>query len=160
MSTLKVHGVIPVHLRIVQFSSVQLLRYVWIFVIPWTAEGQASLSITNSESLLKLMSIESVMPSNYLILCRPLLLLPFPTSGSFQMCHFFTSGGQSIGVSVSTSVLPMNTQDWSPLGWTGWIFLQSKGLSSLLQHHSSKASILQCSGFFIFQLSHPYMTTG
>ena len=71
-------------------------------------------------------------------------LQSFPASGCFQMRQFFTSGGQSIGVSASTSVPPMNTQDWSPLGWTGWISLQSKGLSSLLQHHSSKASILQC----------------
>ena len=78
----------------------------------------------------------------------------FPTS------QLFSSGGQSIGVSASIWVLPMNTQDWSPLGWTGWISLLSKGLSSLLQHHSSKASILQCSAFFTIQLSHPYMTTG
>ena len=83
----------------------------------------------------------------------------FPASGSFQMHQFFVSGGQSIGVSASTSVLPMNTHDWSPLGWTDWISLQSKGLSSLLQHHSSKASILQHSAFFIVHLSHPYMTT-
>ena len=76
------------------------------------------------------------------------------------MSELFASGGQSIGVSVSKSVLPMNTQDCSPLGWTGWISLQSKGLKSLLQHHSSKASILQCSAFFTDQLSHPYMTTG
>ena len=84
----------------------------------------------------------------------------FPASGSFPMSQLSASGGQSIGVSVSTSVLSMNTQDWSPLGWTGWISLQSKGLSSLLQHHSSKASILESSAFFIVQLSHPYMTTG
>ena len=85
----------------------------------------------------------------------------FPASGSFQMSQLFTWAGQSIGVSASTSVLPMNTQDWSPLGWTGWISLQSKGLSkSLLQHHSSKASILRCSAFFTVQLSHPYRTTG
>ena len=84
-----------------------------------------------------------------------------PASGSFKMTQLFASGGQNIGVSVSASVLPMNTQDWSPLGWTGWIFLQSKGLSRvLLQHHSSKASILQHSAFFIVQLSHLYMTTG
>ena len=77
------------------------------------------------------------------------------------MSQLFASGGQSIGVSASASVLPMNTQDWSPLGWTGWISLQSKGLSkSLLQHHSSKASILWHSCFFIVHLSHPYMTTG
>ena len=85
----------------------------------------------------------------------------FPESGSSQMSQLFTWGGQSIGVSASASVLPMNTQDWSPLGWTGWISLKSKGLfKSLLQHHSSKASILQRSAYFIVQLSHPYMTSG
>ena len=78
----------------------------------------------------------------------------FPASGSFQMSQLFTLGGQSIGVSASTSVLPMNTQDWSPLGWTGWISLQSKGLSRVLQHHSSKVSILWNSVFFTVQLSH------
>ena len=76
------------------------------------------------------------------------------------MSLLFTSGGQSIRVSASASVLPMNIEDWFPLGWTGWISLQAKGLSSLLQHHSSKASILQHSAFFMVQLSHPYMTTG
>ena len=84
----------------------------------------------------------------------------FPASGSFPMSQLFASGGQRIGVSASASVLPMNTQDWSPLGWTGCISLQSKGLSSLLQHHSSKASILLLSACFIIQLLHPYMTTG
>ena len=102
-----------------------------LIVTPWSAVCQTSLSITNSWNLLKLISIESVMPSNYLILCRPLLLLPsiFPASGSFQMSQLFASGGQSIGVSVLASILPVNTQDWFPLGWTGWISLQSKGLS-------------------------------
>ena len=81
----------------------------------------------------------------------------FPASGSLQMSQLFASGGQSTGVSASTSVLPMNTQDWSPLGWTGWISLSAQGtLKSLLQHHSSKASILRCWTFFIVQLSHPY----
>ena len=85
----------------------------------------------------------------------------FPASRSFPMSQFFTSGGQSIGVSASASVLLMNIQDWFPLGWTGWISLLSKGLSkSLLQHHSSEASILWHSVFFIVQLSHLYMTTG
>ena len=86
----------------------------------------------------------------------------FPASGSLQMSQLFESGGQSIRVSASTSVLPMNIQDWFPLGWNSWISLQSKGLSrvfQLFQHHSSKASILWCSAFFIVQLSHPYMTT-
>ena len=76
------------------------------------------------------------------------------------MSQLFTLGGQSTGVSASASVIPMNIQDWYPLGWTDWISLQSKELKSLLQHHSSKASFLQCSALFIVQLSHPYMTTG
>ena len=110
--------------------SVQFSR-VWLFVTPWIAARQASLSITNSWSSLKLMSIELVMPPNHLILCHPLLLLPqsLPASGSFPMSQLFSWGGQSIRVSASTSVPPMNTQDWSPLEWTGWISLQSKGLS-------------------------------
>ena len=88
-------------------------------------------------------------------------LQSFTASGSFLMSQLSASGGQSIRVSASTSALPMNIQDWFPLGLTGWIFLQSKGLSkSLLQHYSSKASILRRSAFFIVQLSHPYMTTG
>ena len=149
----------------VQFSSVQSLSCVQLFVTPWTAACQASLSITSSRSPPKPMPIESVMPSNHLILCCPLLLLPsiFPAPRSFQMSQLFVSGGQNIGVSASTSVLPMNTQDWSLLGWTGWISLQSKGLSRVfsnttVQKHSK--IILWHSAFFIVQLSHPYMTTG
>ena len=116
--------------------SVQLLSHVRLFVNPWIVARQASLSITNSWSLPKLMSIESVMPSSHLILCHPLLLLPPipPRIGSFPMSQLFTSGGQSIGVSASASVLPMNTQDRSPLGWTGWIYLQSKGLSRVFSN--------------------------
>ena len=112
-------------------------------------------------SLLKPMSIELVMPSNHLILWRPLLILPsiFPSIRVFSNESLSASGGQSIGVSASTSVLPMNTQDWS-LGWTGWIFAVQETFKSLLQHHSLKASILQCSALFIVQLSCPYMTTG
>ena len=87
-------------------------------------------------------------------------LQSFPTSGSFPMSRFFASGGQSIGASASASVLLMNIQGLFPLGLTDLISLQSKGLKSLLQHHSSKASILQCSAFFMVQLSHLYMTTG
>ena len=90
-------------------------------------------------------------------------LQSFPASGSFPMSQFFASDGQSIGVSSSASILPMNIQDWFFLGWTGWISLQSKGLSrdsqGTLQHHNSKASVLWCSAFFIVQLSHPNMTT-
>ena len=85
-------------------------------------------------------------------------LQSFPASGSFHMSQFFISGSQSIGVSASVSVLPLNIQAWFPLGWTGWISLLCKGLKSLLQHHSSKASILRHSAFFIVQLSHPYVT--
>ena len=95
---------------------------------------QYALSITDSQNLLRLMSIESVMPSNHFILVVPFssCLQSFPVSGSFQMTlksQLFTSDGQSIGVSASASVLPMNSQDWFPLGWTGWISLQSKGFS-------------------------------
>ena len=98
------------------------------------------------------------MPSNHLILCRPLLFPPsiFSSIRVFSSESVLTSDGQNIGISASTSVLPMNIQDWFPLGWTGWVSLQSK---SLLQHHSLKASILWCSAFFIVQLSYPYMTT-
>ena len=133
-----------------------------LFATPWTAAHQASLSFSISWSLLKLISIESVMPSNHLILCHPLLLLPsiFPSIRVFfPMSCLFTSGGQRIEASVSASVHPMNIQGWFPLGLTGWISLQSKGLKRLLQHHSWKASILRHSVFFIVQLSHPYVTT-
>ena len=95
----------------------------------------------------------SVVPFSY-------CLQSFLASGSFQMSQFFTSDGQSIGVSASSSFPLMNIQDSFPLPWTGWISLLSKGLKSLLQHHSSKASILWCSAFFIVQLSHTYMTIG
>ena len=114
------------------FSSVQSLSRVQLFVTPWTAACQASLSITNSWSLLKLMSIKSVIPSNHLILCRPLLLSVYPASESFPMSQFFAISGQSIGVSASVSVLPKNIQDWYPLGLTRLISLQSKGLSVII----------------------------
>ena len=109
-------------------SSVQSLSRVPLFVTPWTAACQDSLSITDSWSLLKLISVESIMPSNHLILCHPLLPPPliFPSIRSFQMSQFFDSGGQSIWVSASASVLPLNTQDWFLLGWTDWISLLSK----------------------------------
>ena len=110
-------------------SSVQSLSHVRFFATPCTAASQASLSITNSQSLLKFMSIELVMPSNISSSVVPFSCpQSLPASGSFQMSQLFTSGGQSIGVSASISVLPTNTQDWSPRGWTGWISLQSKGL--------------------------------
>ena len=117
-------------------QSVQSLSCVRLFAMPWTAARQASLSITNSQSLPKLMSIESVMHPTISSSVDPFSSCPqpFPPPGSFQMSQLFALGGQSIGVSASTSVLPMNTQDWSPLGWTGWISLQSKGLSRVFSN--------------------------
>ena len=128
---------------------VQLLRHVQLCVTPWTAAHWASLSFTISWSLLKLMSIEWVMPSNNLIFCHPLLLLPsiFPGSGSFSVSWLFTSGGQNIGASVSASVLLMNIQDWFSLGLTGLILL-SKGLSRVF----SKTTVRKHQ-FFSTQLS-------
>ena len=125
---------------------------------PWTVAHQASLSSTNSQNLLKLMSIELVMPSNHLILCCPLLLSPsiFPASGSFPMSQFFTSGGQSIRV-FSFSISPSNEHSGLISFRMNWLdILAAQGtLKSLLQHHSSNASILQHSAFFTVQLSHP-----
>ena len=122
---------------------VQLLIRVQLFATSWTAACQASLSFTISWSLLKLMSIELVMPSSHLILCCPLFILPsiFPASGSFQMSQFFASGGQSIGASVSASVLPMNIQGWFPLGLTGWIFVQGIQESSPVPQFKSINSL-------------------
>ena len=129
-------------------SSVQSLSRVRLSATPWTTTHQASLSITNSWSLLKLMSIKLVMPSNHLILCHPLLQLQsFPVSGSFPMSQFLASGGQSIGVSASASVFPMNIQDWFPLGLSGFISLQSKGLSRVFSN-----TIVQKHQFFGAQL--------
>ena len=140
-----------------QFSS---LSRVWLFVTPWTAACQASLSITNSQTLLKLMSIESVMPSNHLILCRPLLLLPstLPSIRVFSnesTLHIMWPKYWSFSFSPSNehSGLISFRMDWFDLA-------VQVTLKSLLQHHSSKGSILQHSAFFIVQLSHPYMTTG
>ena len=129
-----------------QFSSV-----VSDSATPWTTARQASLSVTNSRNLLKLMSVALVMPFNHLILCHAFLLLPsmLPSIRVFSNDQFFTSSGQRIGISAATSVLPMNTQDWSPLGWTGWISLQSKGLSRVLSNTTSKALILRNSALFI-----------
>ena len=143
-------------------SSVQSLNCVWLFVTAWTAAHQASLSITNSQSLPKLMSNELVMPSNHLILCHPLLFMPstFPSIRVFSnesalyirwpdywSCSFYISpSNKHPGLIFRTDCLDL---------------LAVQGtLKSLLQHHSSKASILQHSAFFSVQLSHPYMTTG
>ena len=137
-------------LAIDKFSSAQSLSCVRLFATPWIAACQASLSITNSQSLLKLMSVESVTPSSPLMLRQPLLLQPsiFPSVRSFQISQFFASGGQSIGVSASASVFPMNIQDWLPLGWIGWISLQSKGLSRVCSN-----TTVQKYQFFSTQLS-------
>ena len=130
-------------------SSVQSLSHVRLFATPWVTAHQASLSITNSQSLPKFMSIESVMPSSHLILLIPFSSCPqsLPASGSF-LSQLFAWGGQSIGVSASASVLPMNTHDWSLLGWTGWISLQSKGLSRVFS-----STTVQKHQFFGSQLS-------
>ena len=143
--------------------SVQSLSCVQVFSTSWTAACQASLSITNSWSLLKLTSIESVMPSNHLILCHPLLLLPslFPSIRVFSnesILHIRWPKYWSFSFSVSPS------NEYSGLisfrmDWLDLLAVQGT-LKSLLQHHSSKASILQCSAFFIVQLSQPYLTTG
>ena len=143
--------------------SVQSLSHVWLFMTPWTTACQASLSITNSWSLLNLICIESVMPSNHLICHQPLLLLP--------------SIVPTIRVFSNESALPIRwPKYWSfsfitspsnehpelisfRMNWLGLLAVQGI-LKSLFQHYSSKASILQCSAFFMIQLSHPYMTTG
>ena len=147
----------------VTIISLQLLSHVWLFVTPWTAAHQASLSITSSQSLTKLISIESVMPSNHLILYHPLLLLPsiFPSIRVFSNESVlwirwpkYWTFSFSISPSNEYSGLISFRMDWLDL-------LAVQGtLKSLLQYHSSKASILWCSAFFIGQLSHPYMTTG
>ena len=146
-----------------QFSSVQSLRHVLLFATLCTAARQTSLSITNYQSLLKPMSIESVMPSNHLILCHPLLLLPsiFPSIRVF-------SNESALHIrwpkywSFSFSIIPSNEHTGLisfRMDWLDLLAVQGT-LKSLLQHHSSKASILWCSAFFTVQLSHPYMTTG
>ena len=146
-----------------QFSSVQLLSHVRLFVTSWIASRQASLSITNSRSLLKFMSIESVMPSSHLILCRPLLLLPSiaPSirvfSNESTLCMRWPKYW-----SFSFSISPYNEHPGLisfRMDWLDLLAVQGT-LKSLLQHHSSKASIIWCSAFFTVQLSHPYMTTG
>ena len=145
------------------FSSVQSLSRVWLFTTLWIAAHQASLSITNSRSLLKFMSIESVMPSSHLILCRPLLLLPpippritvFSNESTLRIrWPKYWSFSFNISPSNEHPGLISFRMDWLDL-------LAGQGtLKTLFQHHSSKASVLRCSAFFIVQFSHPYMTTG
>ena len=146
------------HLRLgrkpmTNLGSVQSLSHVWLFATPWIAARRASLSITNSRS-----SQNSYASSQW---CQPAIsssVVPFsscpqslPASGSFPVSQLFTWGGQSIGVSASASVLPVNTQDWSPLGWTGWISLQSKGLSRVFSN-----TTVQKQQFFSAQLSSQF----
>ena len=147
----------------VPFSSVQSLSRVWLFANPWIAARQASLSITNSWSLVKLTSIESLMPSSTLILCRPLFLLP-PIPPSIRVF----SNESTLRMrwpkywSFSFSISPSNEHPGVisfRMDWLDLLAVQGT-LKSLLQHHSSKASILWHSAFFTVQLSHPYMTTG
>ena len=144
-------------------SSFQSLSHVWFFATPWIAAHKASLSITNSCMLLKQTHVHWVGDA-----IQPSYPLPSPSpafnlsqhQGIFQWV-FFSSGGQSIGVSASASALPMNIQDWFPLGLTGLIFLQSSRLSRVFSNTTvQKASILQCSVFFMVQFLNPYMTTG
>ena len=147
----------------ISFSSVQSLSRVRLFATPWTAAYQVSLSITNSWSLLKLISVESVMPSNRLILCRPLLLLPsiFPSIRVFSnelVLHIRWQKYCSFSFSVSPSNECSGLISFR-IDWLDLLAVQGT-LKSLLQHHRSKASILHCSAFFIIQISHPYMTTG
>ena len=142
------------------FSSLQLLSRVQLFATLWTAACQTSLSISNSWSLLRLMSIESVMPSNHLILCYPLLLLPlvFPSIRVFSnesVLHIRWPKYWSFSISPSSEYSGMIS---FRMDWLDLLAVQGT-LKSLLQHHSSKASILWCSAFFIVQLSHQYMNT-
>ena len=146
-----------------QFSSVQSLSRVLLFATPWTAAHHASLSITNSRSPPKPMSIESVMPSNHLILCRPLLLLPsiFPRIRVFSnesALHIRWPNYWSFSFNISPSNEHPGLISFR-MNWLDLYVVQGT-LKSFLQHHSSKASALWCFAFFIVQLSHPYMTTG
>ena len=147
----------------VVFQLVQSLSHVWLFATPWTATRQASLSITNPQSLLKLTSIKSARPSNHLILCRPLLLLPsvFPSIRVFSnesVLHIRWPKYWSFSFSISpfkeySGLISFRMDCFDLLAVQG-------NLKSLLQHRSSKASVLQHSTFFIVQVSYPYMTTG
>ena len=153
---------LPIISSSVQFSSVAQ-SYLTLCNPPWTAALQASLSITNSQGLLKIMSIKSVMPSNHLILCRPLLLPPsiFPSTRVFSnesALHIRWPKYSSFSFNISPSNEHLGLISFR-MDWLDLLAIQGT-LKSLLQHHSSKASVLRCSAFFIVQLSHPYMTTG
>ena len=144
-------------------SSVQSLSLVWLFETPWTAAHQASLSITNFQILLRVMSIESVMPSNHLILCHPFSshLQSFPASGSFSMSQFFGSVLDPKYWSFSFSISPSDEDSRLisfRIDWLDLLAIQET-LKCILQHHNLKASILSCLAFFMVQLLHPNMTT-
>ena len=143
---------------------VQSLSCVRLFATPWTTACQTSLSFTISRSLRKLTSVESVMLSNRLILCLPILLLPsvFPSIRVFSSSQLFASDGQSTGTSASFSIGPTNAYSGLISSRTDWFELPAVQwtLKSLLQHHNSKVSVLWCSAFFMVQFSHLYMTTG
>ena len=144
-------------------SSVQSLSHVWLFVTPWTAASQASLSITNFQSFLKFMCMESVIPCNHLILCCPLLFPPsiFPSNRVFSIESILCIRWPKFW-SFRFNISPSNEYSrliFFRIDWLDFLAVQGT-LKSLLQHHSSKASILQRSAFFIVQVSHPYMTTG
>ena len=164
MNTSNFRPLTPINaLWIVQFSSVQSLSCVWLFATPWAAAHQGSLSFTNSQSLPKLMSIELVMPSNHLILCRPLLLSPsiFTSikvfSNESALCIRWPKYWNfSFNISLSNENLGLIS---FRIDWLDLLAVQ-RTLKSLLQYHSSKASILWCSACFIVQPSHPKMTTG
>ena len=161
---LSIHPPIHPHTYL-HLSSVQSLRHAQLFVTPWTAAHQASLSFTNSQSLIKLMSIKPVMPSNHLILCCLLLLLPsiFPRIRVFSNESVLQSGGQGIGASDSALILPMNIQVWFPWGLTGWIFLKYKGFSRVfasttvqkLQYFSTQLSLYSNSHIHTWLLEKP-----
>ena len=154
------HKIASIHImeNSVQFSH----SVVWLCATPWSVARQASLSITNSQSLPRLMSIESVMPSNHLILCQPLLL---PPSIFLSIRVFSNESALCIRWpkywSFSFNISPFNEHSRLIYFRMDWLdLLAAKGLKSLLQNHSSRAMILRCSAFFIVQLSHPYMTIG
>ena len=145
-----------------QIRSDQSLSRVRLFVTTWIPACQASLSITNSWSSLRLTSIESVMPSSHLILGRPLLFLP-PIPPSNRVFFQWVNSSHVVAKVLEFQLQHQSFQwtIWSPLGWTGWISWQSKGLSRVFSNTTvQEASILWCSAFFIVQLSHPLMTTG
>ena len=143
------------------FSSVTQ-SYVRLFVTPWTAACQASLSITNSQSLLKLMSIESMMPSNHFILCHPLLFLRsvFPSIRVFSNKSVLHIRWPKIGPSASASILPMNIQNWFPLGLSGLISLLSKGLSGVFSNTTVQEQQFFGTQLSLWSNSYPYVTTG